>query len=121
MKWSMVVLCICAGLAGCNGASVRVQSRALVDQPARDPDRLIIAAVDNTPTRFLAAAGSSPRSYDSVIGYQARSDARRSMRAVEQGYGLKEVEAWPIEPLHMHCAVLQLPDGVDRATLLATL
>jgi Subtilase family len=121
MKWSMVVLCICAGLAGCNSASVRVQSRALVDQPARDPDRLIIAAVDNTPTRFLAAAGSSPRSYDSLIGYQASSDARRSMRAVEQEYGLKEVEAWPIEPLHMHCAVLQLPDGVDRATLLATL
>jgi subtilisin family serine protease len=121
MKWSLILLCICTWLTGCNAGSVRVESRALAKQPVHNPDRLIIVAVDNTPVRFLAAAGSSPRSYDSVIGYQASSEARRSMRAVEQQYGLDEVDAWPIEPLHMHCAVLQVPAGADRATMLATL
>ena len=31
------------------------------------------------------------------------------MRSLEDEYGLREVSAWPIEPLHMHCAVLQIP------------
>src|ERR1700692_4907104 len=43
------------------------------------------------------------------------------MRALENEYGLREVSAWPIDPLHMHCAVLEIPDGTDRNTLLAAL
>jgi hypothetical protein len=121
MKWSGVVLCLCTCLAACNPAAVRVESRALKHGDYGDTDRLIIAAVDNSPVQFLAAAGSSPRSYDTVIAYQATSEARRSMRAVEQQYGLREVDAWPIKPLHLHCAVLQVPEGVDPTTLLSAL
>jgi hypothetical protein len=43
------------------------------------------------------------------------------MQALENDYGLREVSAWPIEPLHMHCAVLEVPEGSDRPTLLAAL
>ncbi len=43
------------------------------------------------------------------------------MRALEKQYGLREVNAWPIEPLHIHCAVLEIPSGADRNTLLAAL
>jgi hypothetical protein len=43
------------------------------------------------------------------------------MRALENDYGLREVSAWPIEPLHMHCAVLAVPEGMDRSTLLTAL
>ena len=39
------------------------------------------------------------------------------MRSLEEDYGLREVSAWPIEPLHMHCAVLQVPDGADRGAV----
>jgi Subtilase family len=121
MKWSASVLCICTWLAACNPASVHVESRALSNRDIQNPDRLIIAAVDNSPVLFLAEAGSSPQSYNSISGYQAGSNARRSIRAVEQQYGLKEVDAWPIKALHLDCAVLQVPEGVDRSTLLATL
>jgi subtilisin family serine protease len=31
------------------------------------------------------------------------------------------VNAWPIEPLHIHCAVLEIPSGADRNSLLAAL
>ena len=120
MKWSACVLCLSAWLTACSGGAVRVESRALSDQDIQNPDRLIIAAVSNSPVAFLAAAGSSPRSYDTA-GYQAASDARRSMRAVEQQYGLREIDAWPIKSLHLHCAVLRVPEGADPATLLTTL
>src|SRR5260370_38393250 len=43
------------------------------------------------------------------------------MRALENDYGLREVSAWPIDPLHMHCAVLEVPDGTDRSTVLAAM
>src|SRR5580692_6913331 len=102
MKWAMAVLLLGTWLAACNPASVRVESRALKHGDYQNSDRLIIAAIDNSPVQFLAAAGSSPRGYDSAVGYQATSDARRSMRAVEQQYGLQEVDAWPIKPLHLH-------------------
>ena len=43
------------------------------------------------------------------------------MRAVEKEYGLREVNAWPIQALNLHCAVLEIPPDADRAALLAVL
>jgi hypothetical protein len=43
------------------------------------------------------------------------------MHSLEHEYGLLEVSAWPIEPLNMHWAVLQIPAGTDRESLLAKL
>jgi hypothetical protein len=31
------------------------------------------------------------------------------------------VSAWPIEPLNMHCVVLEIPAGADRMILLTKL
>jgi hypothetical protein len=121
VREALVILWICACLAACNSASVRVDSQARSTRELRDADHLIIVAVDNPATTFLASAGSSPQSYGSVIGYQASSVALRAMRAVERQYGLQEVDAWPIKPLHVHCAVLRVPEGSDRTTLLARL
>ncbi len=105
----------------CGNTPVRIESRALSDQVSRSPDHFIIAAVDNRPTAVVAHAGSTPRGYDGIQSYGPTSAARRTLRALEQDYGLKEVSAWPIEPLHMHCAVLEVPEGTDRPALLAAL
>ncbi len=43
------------------------------------------------------------------------------LRSLENDYGLREVSAWPIQPLHMHCAVLEVPAGTDRRTVLDAL
>jgi subtilisin family serine protease len=108
-------------ILGCTSNPVRIESRALGNQVSAAPDRYIIAAVDNNPVAFVAHAGSSPRGYDSVAEYGPSAHARQVMHAVEQEYGLKEVSAWPIEALHMHCAVLEVPPGADRASLIAKL
>jgi hypothetical protein len=100
---------------------VRIESRALADQISRSPEHFIIAAVDNEPAPVGAHAGSTPRGYDSLGTYGPTPAARQMMRALENDYGLREVSAWPIEPLHMHCAVLEVPEGSDRPAVLAAL
>jgi subtilisin family serine protease len=113
----LLLLMVCA----CSNAPVRIQSRALADQVSRSPDHFIIAAVDNEPAALVARAGTTPRGYDGLGTYGPTPAARQMMRALENDYGLREVSAWPIDPLHMHCAVLEVPEGTDRPTLLAAM
>jgi len=117
--WAPVFLVVMA--SACSNTPVRIESRALADQVSRSPEHFIIAAVDNDPNGFVARAGSTPRGYDSIAGYGPSPAARQMMRALENDYGLREVSAWPIDPLHMHCAVLEVPEGTDRFTMLAAL
>ena len=117
--WLPLLLALAA--CACSNTPVRIESRALSDQMSRSPDHFIIAAVNNDPGVFLAHAGSTPHGYDTIAAYGPSMTARQMMRSLENDYGLREVSAWPIEPLHMHCAVLEIPDGVDRPTLLAAL
>jgi hypothetical protein len=117
--WAPVVLALMA--SACSNAPVRIESRALADQVSRSPEHFIIAAVDNDPNVLMARAGSTPRGYDNIAIYGPSSAARQMMRALENDYGLREVSAWPIDPLHMHCAVLEVPEGTDRGTVLAAM
>jgi len=119
MRWAPVFLALAA--SACSNAPVRIESRALADQISRSPDHFIIAAVDNEPSAFAARAGSTPRGYDGIAAYGPSAAARQMMRALENDYGLREVSAWPIDPLHMHCAVLEVPQGTDRYTMLTAL
>jgi hypothetical protein len=107
--------------SACSSAPLRIDSRALGNQVALSSDRFIIVAVDNVPPAFVAHAGGTPRGYDSVADYGATAHARETLHAVERQYGLREVNAWPIGPLQIHCAVLEIPSGADRAQLLAAL
>jgi subtilisin family serine protease len=117
--WAPVflLLLVCA----CSNAPVRIESRSLADQVSKSPEHFIIAAVENDPAIFVARAGSTPRGYDGIQTYGPSTSARQLMRSLESEYGLREVSAWPIAPLHMHCAVLEVPAGRDRASLLAAL
>jgi hypothetical protein len=118
--WPLLLLAA-ALLSACAPAPVRIQSLALAHSPSDATDRFIVAAIDNHPLALVARAGSTPRGYDTIAAYGPAPDAQQVMHALEVDYKLREVNAWPIEPLHMHCAVLQIPDGADRDALLARL
>ncbi|MEA3176209.1 MAG: hypothetical protein QOF42_3620, partial [Gammaproteobacteria bacterium] len=121
MRWATLAA-VGVLMSACNGGPpVRIDSRALGNNVSGSPERYIIAAVENQPSAYVASAGSTPRGYDDVADYGPSAQARSVMRQLELDYGLKEVSAWPIEPLHMHCAVLEVPAGKDRNTLLAEL
>jgi hypothetical protein len=116
-----ILAVVLAMASACSSAPLRIDSRALGNQVALSSDRFIIVAVDNVPPAFVAHAGGTPRGYDSVADYGATAHARETLHAVERQYGLREVNAWPIGPLQIHCAVLEIPSGADRAQLLAAL
>jgi subtilisin family serine protease len=118
-RWAAPLLILLA--SACGNTPVRIESRAPADQVSRSPEHFIIAAVNNDAGVVAAHAGSTPRGYDGIAAYGPSLAARQTMRALENDYGLHEVSAWPIEPLHMHCAVLEVPDGMDRVNLLAAL
>jgi hypothetical protein len=118
--WAAIGLAL-SMLSACSTASPRIESHALGTVAGQSGDRYIIAAVDNDPTAFLARAGSTPHGYDSIAPYGATSRAQALMHSLAKDYRLREISDWPIEPLHMHCAVLQIPEGADRAALLATI
>lgn len=115
------VLCLLAWVCACSSTAVRIQSATLMGKFDEPADRLIIAAVDNDSTSFVGRSGSTPRGYDTVTVYGPTSDARRVMHSLETDYGLREVSAWPIDSLHLHCAVLAPPAGTNREDLLAKL
>lgn len=119
IRWLPIVFVLLA--AACTNTPIRIESRAPVNQIAGPPERFIILAVDNDPGAFVARAGGTPHGYDSISSYGPSLSARQKMRSLEHDYGLREVNAWPIKPLHMHCAVLEVPAGMDRDSLLATL
>ncbi len=115
-------MCLAALLVGaCSNAPVRIDSRALGDQQSQSPDRYIVLAVQSEATAFVAQAGGTPRGYDAAVDYGPTLRARQTMRAVEKEYGLREVNAWPIQALNLHCAVLEIPPEADRTALLAAL
>jgi len=120
MKCRLAAALLLVLLGACSNAPVRIESDALTSQSGQSAERMIIAAVESDPTSAVRA-GSTPRGYDGIAAYGPSPSARRVMRSLESDYSLREITAWPIEPLHMHCAVLEIPDGADRGSLLAIL
>lgn len=118
--WRLVTLlsfCLCA----CAHTPLATEAKTAATRLSDDPERYIVAGVDNEEPIPAGHAGSSPKGYDSLTVYGPTSRAARLLRSVEREYGLREVTAWPIAPLHMHCAVLELPTNADRASLVAAL
>ncbi len=116
-RWAPLVF-TAALMGACANAPVRIESQALAGRPPGAVDRLIVAGVDNRSAPLLARAGSTPRGYDTIAAYGPSPSAQQVMRSLEADYRLREVNSWPIDPLHMHCAVLEVPEGTDRDALL---
>jgi Subtilase family len=114
---ALVIACLCA----CSNTRLASEARAEAGKLTDDPDRYIVAGVDNDERSDAGHAGSSPRGYDGLAAYGPTPHAQRLLRGLEREYGMREITAWPIAPLHMHCAVLELPAGADRAATLAAL
>jgi hypothetical protein len=114
---ALVVICLCA----CSSTRVAVEARAAAATLTDNPDRYIVAGVDNDAPSDAGHAGSSPRGYDGLAAYGPTPHAQQMLRGLEREYGMREITAWPIAPLHMHCAVLEIPPGADRVAMLAAL
>jgi hypothetical protein len=121
MNYRPLAALVFAGLCACSGTRVAMEARAEAGRLTDDPDRYIVAGVDNDDGLDAGHAGSSPRGYDGLAAYGPTPQAQRLLQGLEREYGMREITAWPIAPLHMHCAVLEIPAGADRVAVLAAL
>jgi hypothetical protein len=121
MKHRPLAALLAIGLCACSSTRLNAEVQAAAQRLSDDPERYIVAGVNNEEPAPAGHAGSSPKGYDSLTLYGPTSRAAEQLRGLERDYGLREITAWPIAPLHMHCAVLELSPGADRTTVLAAL
>jgi subtilisin family serine protease len=108
-------------LAGCALNQSALRAPELPAQARTDPTRFIVITVRNDPGPLIATPGSTPRGYGGVSAYQVSASARATAHSLERDYRLREVSAWPIVSLRVHCIVVRLPDLTPRTTLIAQL
>ncbi len=108
-------------LAGCALRADAWRAPELPDQARADPARFLLITVRNDPQPLIVAPGSTPRGYGAAGMYGVSATARALTHAIERDYRLREVSAWPIESLRVHCIVVRLPDLEPRSTLIEQL
>jgi subtilisin family serine protease len=108
-------------LAGCALRQDALRAPELPAQARADPTRFIVITVRNEPGPIVATPASTPRGYGGVSLYQVSTSARATAHSLERDYRLREISAWPIESLRVHCIVVRLPDLTPRSTLIARL
>jgi hypothetical protein len=107
-------------LVGC--ATPPRATDAAAETTLRDqPERLIVVTIANATPTVATRAGSTMRGYDGAVGYGASNEARSTVASLSKDYSLREVAAWPIDVLHVHCVVFRIPDDMERAAILARL
>jgi hypothetical protein len=85
------------------------------------PERMIVLAVANPPESLMLRAGTTAGGYGAASGYSPGGSARATVVALAKQYGLREVSAWPIPSLKVHCAMLEIVGATPREEVLAKL
>jgi len=83
-----------------------------------EPDRFVVVTVSNAPRPLARRPGSTPRGYDVASPYGVTAAAGAAVRGLEHDYGLREVSAWPITTLSVHCIVFRVPTATTPATMI---
>jgi subtilisin family serine protease len=117
----LLPLAVLGILAGCALRQDALRSPALPALARTDPARFVVITVRNDPGPVIATPASTPRGYGGVSLYQVSASARATVHSLERDYRLREVSAWPIESLRVHCIVVRLPDLTQRSTVIAQL
>ncbi|HEY7642139.1 MAG TPA: S8 family serine peptidase [Steroidobacteraceae bacterium] len=86
-----------------------------------DPTRFVVVTLRNDTVPSIPRAGSTVRGYEPQSSYALAPATRASAKAVATAHGLREVAAWPIGLLGIHCVVYELPAGADRNAALERL
>jgi subtilisin family serine protease len=102
--------------------TVRTQAASPIPAPARaDAARYIVVTLRNEAHADAEHPGSTPRGYDAAGRYGVTASASLQTRALERQYGLREISAWPIATLHVHCIMFELPGAAIRTAMITRL
>ncbi len=117
---------LCATLAWLLGACASPLAMPSVSEAdsvemREHPERLIIVALANPGHVVTTQAGSTLGNYAATQRYAASSSARATLTALKDDYGLRELAAWPIAALRLHCVVLEVAAGAAQDAVVASL
>ncbi len=102
-------------------AAATLGAKPIPQEVRADAGRYIVVTLRNESSAQAVHPGSTPRGYDAAGRYGVTATARQQTRALEREFGLREVSAWPIATLHVHCIMFQLPDAMARAAMISLL
>ena len=118
----IAALALLIGFASTGCTTARTQAASPMPASARaDAGRYIVVTLRNEPHAAAEHPGSTPRGYDAAGRYGVTASASLQTRALERQYGLREISAWPIATLHVHCVMFELPGAATRATIITRL
>jgi hypothetical protein len=121
VKRLLTIIVCSAALAACASARIGPRAPPLSADMQSDPSKFVVVTVRNNPRPLATRAGSTLRGYDSAGLYGVTSEARAVVRELTRDYGLREVSAWPIAALHVHCIVFRVPEDAAPLQMLARL
>ncbi|TKC81620.1 hypothetical protein FAZ69_27000 [Trinickia terrae] len=114
----LVAACACSGLIP--PSNVEIDPAAL-EQMKDHGDRMIVVTVANPSESVPLIAGTTAGGYGGAPGYAAYGSARTTVAALANDYRLREVTAWPIVELKVHCAVFEVTGLETRDAVLEKL
>ncbi|HEV2700249.1 MAG TPA: S8 family serine peptidase [Steroidobacteraceae bacterium] len=124
MKGALPIACVALliALLGAGCTTTNIQAARPIPAPARaDASRYIVVTLRNDAHAEAEHPGSTPRGYDAAGHYGVTGSASQQTRALERKYGLREISAWPIALLHVHCVMFELPGATTRAAMITQL
>jgi Subtilase family len=107
--------------SACALAPAARRAAPLPAQVLSAPSQFVVVTVRNDPRTLASRAGSTPRAYDEAGAYGTTSLASATVHSLERSYGLREISAWPIMTLRVHCVVFRVPSSAQRSQLLGQL
>lgn len=107
-------------LAGCAALPAAVPPADQAAPREAGADLIVLAVADPVGQAWLRA-GSTPAGYDAMPVYAGGDAAQARLAALARDFGLRQLAAWPIEPLQLHCAVFAVAGGDARDAVLRRL
>jgi hypothetical protein len=102
---------LAACLAGCASTRAPTRPRDTAATVSAPPERQIVVTVRNGGAAAAQGVGSSGASYGGLARYQPSPAALRDAVSIARRHGLRQLAAWPIEVLDVHCIVYAVDDA----------
>ena len=111
---------ITLALQGC-ALAPPLRTTTLPEVARMQPENFVVVTLRNDAAPPNPYAGSTPRGYRAPGPYRPSAAAVGAVREIADQHRLREIAAWPIELLGVHCVVFELPAASEREPMLAAL
>lgn len=111
MRALLLTSLLAACLVGCASTRAPTRPRDTGATLTAPPERQIVVTVRNGGSAATQGVGSSGAAYGGLARYQPSPAALRDAASIARRHALRQLAAWPIEVLDVHCIVYAVDDA----------